>query len=280
MIARTEKKKVPILMYHSISRHATPQFRPFVVSPESFAEQMAYLHRHGYTPLTVTQLVGAMARGATALPEQPVVLTFDDGFADFYTEALPRLQRYGFPATLYVTTGYVGGTSRWLQREGEAARQMLTWEQLAEIDACGIECGGHTHRHPQLDTLSSAAARGEIVHCKALLEDHLGRRVSSFAYPHGCHSATTKRLVREAGYTSACAVSYAMSSETADPFALVRLIVTADTNEEALAQLLTQPLPSMVATMVRDARAAAWRSVRRVSSLTKPYRRQDWEPAS
>ena len=80
--------------------------------------------------------------------------------------------------------------------------------------------------------------------CKALLEDHLGQKVSSFAYPHGYHSAAIKRLVREAGYTSACAVGYAMSSTTTDPFALARLPMGADTSLDALAALLAQPVPT------------------------------------
>src|SRR5713101_1852063 len=156
MFTQSNKKKVPILMYHSISEHAAPRFKPFAVSPTLFVEHMAYLHQHAYTPITVTQLINTRSKGSSALPEQPVVLTFDDGFADFYTEALPVLQRYGFVATLYVTTAFVNATSRWLQQEGEAERLMLTWEQLAEVNAHGIECGAHSHSHAQLDMLPAA----------------------------------------------------------------------------------------------------------------------------
>src|SRR6266571_2544993 len=223
MLARPAKKKVPILMYHSISRYATPKFKQFIVSPALFAEQMAYLHQHRYTPITATQFVKARAHGASvssALPERPVVLTFDDGFADFFTEALPILQQYGFTATLYVLTAFIDGTSRWLQGEGEATRPMLTWDQLAEISKSCIEIGAHSHSHRQLDTVLCGAAREEIVQCKRLLEYHLGREVSTFAYPFGYHSATLRRQVREAGYTSACTVKDEMSSETTNPFAL------------------------------------------------------------
>ena len=88
-----------------------------------------------------------------ALPERPVVLTFDDGFADFFTEALPILQLYNFTATLYVTTGFIGSTSCWMQREGESTRLMLTWDQVSAMSASDIECGGHSHWHRQLDIL-------------------------------------------------------------------------------------------------------------------------------
>lgn len=271
MLALSEKKTVPILMYHSISGHATPKYRPFAVPPELFADHMAYLHQHAYTPIAVTQYVNTRTqKEGYALPERPVVLTFDDGFADFFTEALPVLQQYNFTATLYVATGFIGSTSRWMHREGEDTRPMLTWNQVTEISACGIECGGHSHWHPQLDTLPLAEARDEIVHCKRLLEDHLGQEVSTFAYPHGYHSATIKRLVREAGYTSACAVGYAMSSATTDPFALMRLRMGADTNVDAFGTLLSQPIPSVVATMYKRSRTSGWRLVRRCSgSVTR-----------
>jgi peptidoglycan/xylan/chitin deacetylase (PgdA/CDA1 family) len=253
-------------MYHSIAEHAAPNFKPFAVPPEMFAKHLEYLHQHLYTPITVTQFVRAVAQGGAALPERPVVLTFDDGFADFLAEALSILQQYGFTATLYIATGFIGSTSRWLVREGEATRPMLTWDQVREISACGIECGGHSHWHPQLDTLPLAAARDEIVRCKLLLEDSLGQKVSSFAYPYGYHSSAIKRLVQEAGYTSACAVGYAMSSTTADPFALARLRMGADTSVDVLAALLAKPIPSIGTMISKRFQTSGWRFIRRCSA--------------
>ena len=262
MLVKQEKKQIPILMYHSVAQSTNPKFKQYAVPPALFAEHMTYLHEHSYTPINVTHLVRMLSQERFALPERPVVLTFDDGFADFYTSALPVLQQCGFTATLYIATGFIGSTSRWLAREGEATRPMLTWTQVNEIGACGIECGGHTHWHPQLDTLPLAEARDEIVRCKKLLEDHSGQKVSSFAYPHGYHSAAVKRLVREAGYTSACVVGYAMSSTTADPFALARLRVGADTSLDVLAALLAQPVPSDGTTIYKRFRTLGWRLAR------------------
>src|SRR5712692_5534407 len=118
MLARSKEKKVPILMYHSVSNHATKKFRQFTVSPALFADHMAYLYQHAYTPITITQLINARMQEKPTLPERPVVLTFDDGFADFFTEALPVLKLYSFVATLYVATSFINDTSRWLQQEG------------------------------------------------------------------------------------------------------------------------------------------------------------------
>ena len=233
-------------MYHSISESATAKFKPFAVPTTLFAQQMAYLKQQAYTPMTVTEFVNTrIQKDVYALPERPVILTFDDGFADFFTEAFPILQQYGFPATLYAATAYINGTSRWMQNEGEGERPMLTWEQLFEISKHGIECGGHSHCHRQLDTLPRSVVREEIAQCKRLLESHLHQEVLSFAYPHGYHTVAIKQLIREAGFTSACAVKYMMSSETSDPFALPRLLVSADTSVADLAALLVQPIPSV-----------------------------------
>lgn len=267
MSAEIEKRKVPILMYHSISQLAAPKFKQFTVSPVLFANQMRYLHHHGYTPITITQFKHLRAQGQDALPERPIVLTFDDGFADFFTEALPVLRQYGFVATLYVATGLVNGTSRWLEREGEASRPMLTWDQLAEIHACGIECGGHSHSHRQLDTLPLSVAKDEIVKSKVLLEQHLSAQVSSFAYPFGYYTTALRQEVQAAGYTSACAVKFAMSSVDTDPFALARLMVSADTSTDAFAALLTRGRSSSaIRTMYIHARTPVWQLIRRGSA--------------
>lgn len=255
-------RSVPILMYHSISTQASHRYRTWNVSPVLFNEQMAYLRTEGYTPVTVTQLATAIADGDACLPQRPVVLTFDDGLADFYSGALPILAAHHFTATLYVSTGYVGGTSRWLAQEGEGERPMLSWAQIGEIAAQGIECGGHSHTHAALDLLSRAEAQDEIVRCKTLLEGHIGRTVNTFAYPFGYFSLPVRRMVREAGYSSACAVLYGLSATTDDPFALARLIITPDTPLAAFADRLSaRPWPGSLA--VRRVRALGGRFVRR-----------------
>ncbi len=264
VVNHTEEQNIPILMYHSISSHASPRFRPCIVSPEMFEEHLSYLDQCHYTSVTVTQFVQAMARGGDGLPDRPVVLTFDDGYADFYTQALPALQRHGFTATLYLATAFVGGTSRWLQHMGEGTRPMLTWDQLAEISASRIECGAHTHTHRPLDMLPPAIVRDEIVHSKELLEEHLGQQVSSFAYPSGHYSARVRQIVRAAGYASACAIKGTLSSLHDDPYALARLAIKPDTGVHALATALSKGRGPLVASHVKRARARLRQRVRSV----------------
>ncbi len=251
--------RVPILMYHSVSDQANSSFKEFTVSPRLFGEQMAYLKRQHYTTFTVSEFARAMKRGY--LPgERPVLLTFDDGFADF-TSALPVLRHYNFAATLYVTTAFVGGASRWLKNEGQGDRPMLTWDQLREISAGGIECGAHGHTHAPLDRMSRQAAHDEITRSKRLLEENLVRPISSFAYPYGYYSVSVQDLVRRAGYASACAVRYRPSSVDDDQFALARLMITANTSMPDFARLVAGPgLP--VQQTFKQVRASIWKLVR------------------
>lgn len=260
----------PVLMYHSISSQASAKFRPFTVSPIAFAAQMAYLASTGYTTLTVSQFAKTLTDTNVRLPERPVVLTFDDGFADFFSMAFPLLLYYGFAATLYVSTAFLNGTSRWLQAERETLRPVLSWKQLLQISSSPIECGAHTHSHLQLDTLSVAQARWEIGHSKHLLEQRLERSIQTFAYPFGYHSVHTRQLVREAGFTSACAVRRAIRSDANDPFTLQRCMVGTDTTLDEFAALLSRPVTlreTIGETLYGYTLTPTWRCIRRCSSL-------------
>jgi peptidoglycan/xylan/chitin deacetylase (PgdA/CDA1 family) len=271
LLADSEAKKIPILMYHSISepKHIiSEQLKPFTVSPTSFSEHIKYLHEHGYTSLTVTQLITLLYHDKQNLPERPVVVTFDDGFANFFTDALPILKRYNFVATLYIATAFIGGTSRWLWREKETTHPMLTWKQIQEIHAQGIECGGHSHTHPQLDIVPLSVARREIIQSKELLEQHLGQKVYSFAYPHGYHSGPIQQVLKDVGYTSACAVKYEMCQETTNPFSLARLLASEETRVDTLAALLNSSPPSPAKRLYKQACAPLWRLVRYYSYST------------
>jgi peptidoglycan/xylan/chitin deacetylase (PgdA/CDA1 family) len=214
--------KVSILTYHSVAPTAPRRFRAFCVHPQNFEDQVRHIRASGYSALTVSELVRLRAAGA--VPEKSVVLTFDDGFADFHTVVLPVLLRYGLTATLYVVAGCIGVTSRWLEQECRSL-PMLSWSQLLDIAKSGIEIGAHTMSHPSLDTIRLSQARIEISQSKRSLEDGLGISVESFAYPYGNFSGAVRDLVVAAGYASACAVRYATSSSLDDRFALSRHIV-------------------------------------------------------
>lgn len=246
---------VPVLMYHSIATGATRRFRRFVVDPGEFAAQMEYLDAAGYQPVTAAELAGGR------LPARPVVLTFDDAYADFYTAALPVLREHGFPATLYVPTAYVGGTTGFNVSMGEQGRAVLSWRALADIAAEGVEVAAHSHTHPQLDRVPAAVVSDEVRRSRSLLEDTLGCAVAGFAYPFGYWNRAVRAAVAAAGYRYACAVDELMTAPGDDLLTLPRLTVNAGIGVAGLARLLGAR-PSPTARRAAAAKRVAWRAVR------------------
>jgi peptidoglycan/xylan/chitin deacetylase (PgdA/CDA1 family) len=252
-------RALPVLLYHSISDAASSEVARFAVTPEVFDGHMRHLAEEGYSSMTVTQLLPVL-QGSDVLPERPVLVTFDDGFRDFLTNALGVMQRHGIVSTLYATTGFMGdGQAPGTNRSGD---EMLSWSELAEVARQGVEVGGHTHSHAMLDTLPHGAARDEIVRCRELIEQHTEAAVASFAYPHGYSSAWVRRAVAEAGYTSACAVKNAMSHTGDDPFAIARLMLEAThTRDDFLRMLSGEGVP--VAGSRDRWKTRGWRIARR-----------------
>jgi peptidoglycan/xylan/chitin deacetylase (PgdA/CDA1 family) len=221
--------RVPVLMYHEIADISVTPSR-LAVSPGAFADQMAYLHDTGFTAMTAGALSAIIADGAGDLPKRPVVLTFDDGYGDFYSQALPLLKRHGFTGTLFMTTGWIG-------KEGEKKR-MLNWRELAEIEQSGIEIGAHTCKHPQLDQLPESEIREELYVSKGLLEDNLGLKVPGLAYPFGYSDARVRRVARDVGYDYGYSVGNAMTTGAADAFTLPRLTVRRATSMDDFRKLV------------------------------------------
>jgi peptidoglycan/xylan/chitin deacetylase (PgdA/CDA1 family) len=221
-------------MYHEIAARRATASR-LAVPPGEFAEQLAHLHSGGFATLTASAVASALA-GVGQLPERPVVLTFDDGFADFHREALPLLDTYGFTATLFVTTGWIQDAGA--RSAGRRPGRMLTWSQIRETADAGVEIAAHSHRHPQLDQLADPDIRSELRDSKALLEDQLGRAVPGLAYPFGYSSARVRRAVGEAGYEYACAVSNLIATGKQDPLALPRLTIRRSTTPDAFGQIV------------------------------------------
>ena len=221
------RRRVPILMYHAIAPASETSSR-LAVSPEAFAEQIAYLHETGFEALTAAHLAEIMAGRAGRLPDRPVVLTFDDGFEDFHGRALPVLDGHGYAATVFVTTGWVQDAGP--HAAGRRPGPMLSWSQIAETAQAGMEVGAHSWQHPQLDQLRGNVLREELYASKAHLEDRLGVPVPGLAYPFGYSNARVRQMARDAGYGYACAVSNTTLNGHADLLALPRLTVRRSTS--------------------------------------------------
>ncbi len=200
---------VPVLMYHEVDPRPIGESR-LVVSPASFARQMAFLKRTGAQVIPVADLIEAF-RSGRRLPSRAVALTFDDGFANNVTYAFPVLQQYHYPATIFVVTGWIG-------RPG-----YMTWDQIHALDRAGITIGSHSVSHPWLPALDEAALQHELVDSKRGLEAGLGHPVDLFCYPFGAHDPRVKRAVEAAGYRGACATNPGRQSSPRDPYAVKRL---------------------------------------------------------
>ncbi|MFE1287104.1 polysaccharide deacetylase family protein [Streptomyces sp. NPDC058751] len=260
---------VPVFLYHAVSDDSPSWLARFTVSPRRFVEQLDMIADSGLRVVPLRQLVAALL-GGPPVPPRSAVLTFDDGYADFATTVAPLLAARGLPSTLYVTTGALEPS------DGGPFPSVATlgWAQVRELDAAGVEIGGHTETHPQLDTLPRTTVREEVAGCKRRIEDALGHRVDSFAYPHGYSSRTVRALVREAGWTSAAAIraASAFSSQEDDPLRFARLMVQADTGPDRFA-LWTGGAGAPVAPFAESLRTRGWRAYRRARAVAgRPYR--------
>src|SRR5437868_8056029 len=164
---------VPILMYHSVGGDSDL----LTVKPEELDAQLDYLQSSGFNTVTLREVIDAHNGGK--LPPKPVVLTFDDGYVDAATEALPRLVQRGQKATFFIISGFCAQDAS--TRVTQWQRQFLTWPEVRAMDAAGMEIGSHTVRHLRLSPLSRDDLRAEVTDSRAALQRSLGKPVEVFA---------------------------------------------------------------------------------------------------
>jgi peptidoglycan/xylan/chitin deacetylase (PgdA/CDA1 family) len=191
MFDHSSGPRIPILMYHGIRpalRVAHPYFETNT-SPARFESHIRFLSENGYQTSTLEDFVQAVRSGETR--EKRVVITFDDGYRDFYTEAFPILTKYNFKATVFVVPGFTGEQP--VSRNGE---EYMSWREIREVCSNGVSVGSHSMTHPKLYSLPLAQIDEEIHRSKAQIEDKLGVPVRSFAYPFA-FPEQDKRFVRD-----------------------------------------------------------------------------------
>jgi len=191
--AGRQQVRVPILEYHYVRVNPDPRDRlgfNLSVTPADFAEQMDWLRASGYHAIDLADL-RAYFTERTPLPARPVVLTFDDGYDDFYTAAFPVLQTHGFKAVSYVVPGFL-----------DHPRYMTT-EQVRAVDEGGVEVAAHTMHHVDLTKASPAQLALEVQGSRSALEQIVGHPVLDFCYPSGKFDAAVVAEVQRAGFQSA-----------------------------------------------------------------------------
>lgn len=256
---RSSDVKIPVLMYHSIARDVDDNVHPYfrtVTSPEIFENHMELLCQLDYEVLTLSDAV-RLLQGMSDSPitrsnvaphllkspvsgnrlHRKVVVTFDDGFRDFYTNAFPILNRFGFKATVFLTSGCIGNTFL-------TGRECLGTREIRELAEKGVEFGSHTITHPQLKECSRGKILHEVAGSKVAIENITGSEVSLFSYPYR-FPEEDREFVRKLGillveqrYTAGVTTAIGLSKICDDPFFLRRLPMNdCDDGELFLAKL-------------------------------------------
>ncbi len=192
-----EAALVPILMYHHLAdlpADATELDLTWTVAPKNFQAQIEWLAQKNYHTISMAGL-NAHLKQRAPLPPKPIVISFDDGWEDDYTVAFPVLKKYNFIGTFFPYTQPLG-----------YSQLTLTWNQIAEMAAAGMDFGGHTITHPHLTQLSPESAAHEIADAKKTLETRLNKPVVTFAYPFGEYNSVVLDLVKQAGFDSAVTI--------------------------------------------------------------------------
>ena len=201
---------VPVLNYHQVEQK---NGNPLTLWPDQFEAQMAYLADEGYTTITIDEMMDALENG-TSLPEKPVIITFDDGYADNYEYAYPILKKYGFKATIFLIYDFTN-----------AYPNYLTWEQIDEMKQSGlIRFESHTMTHANLAELDSAdELRHEIADSHDLLSEKIGYDMHYIAYPGGRVNPEIEEITRAAGYRGGFTVHYGLSTPTEGRYQMDRI---------------------------------------------------------
>lgn len=219
------KSRVPILMYHSISDNLFGMSHPYFhinTPPGVFTAQMRWLRHAGYRTLSLSEALEDLEAGQNLC--KTVVLTFDDGYRDFYTEALPVLKQCGFSATIFLATDRIRETPARIE-----GADYLTWREVRELHAEGIQFGAHTVTHPDLRSLGPDELREELGRSKEIIEDALGDRIGSFSYPHGFpeedrqYAEYVKDLLCNLGYDNGVTTILGRARKESERYFLPRL---------------------------------------------------------
>ncbi len=219
---------VPILVYHHVKPEWPEDFeqRTITVTSAAFESELALLRDSGYKTISVAELANALLYGL-ALPEKPVVLTFDDGYDDMYTYAFPLLQQYGFTGTFGLVTGYLGNPG------------YMTWDQVRQMSDAGNEMVSHSVNHTSLGAVTPEEAATEVRESRAALEKNLGQSAQILIYPYGepfAHGSTETQetvvgVLREQGYAAAVTNPLPgawpdLAQDASQPYQLRRIMVS------------------------------------------------------
>ena len=195
-----------ILEYHKVNDRTRDDY---TVTPAEFAAQMDALKEDGYTTISVLDFLRAK-KGKQELPEKPAIVTFDDGYSDNYTEALPILEKRGMKATVFMVTNDIGLPG------------YLTWDQLHEMEKRGIELGSHTANHLPLTNMTVAEAQDEAKKSKLQMEWKGLKTIFVLSYPNGKYDKFLPGILKKEEYLAAVTGDPGLNTFRTDPYRLLR----------------------------------------------------------
>lgn len=182
-----------ILMYHSISEEIR---YPFAVTPGEFEWQMQWLHKQEICVLNLDEVLA----GEGSKDKPRVVISFDDGYEDNFTTALPIMEKYGYKATFFITTGHVGESNVWEDVDMPRLK-LMNWEQIKSLSGRGHIIGGHTHNHINLALADLSEVKRDLTDSKRVLAEKLNQDFVPLAYPFGQYTEDVVALAKEIGYS-------------------------------------------------------------------------------
>jgi peptidoglycan/xylan/chitin deacetylase (PgdA/CDA1 family) len=217
-------RTIPVLAYHRIAAAGPPAIAHFRVSPGDFADQLRALRRAGFYSLGTAELQEYIHNG-TPVPGRPIVITFDDGYADFITTAWPILQAHDFEANVFVPTSLVGGRADWDAEHGEAA-PLMGWHDIMRMAASGVRFGSHLARHRRGDALTTHELAQELAQSRAVLGTYVNQDIRMLAAPYGAIDERFVRLAAQCGYGLGFSTEQGFARLTGAPLALPRITVS------------------------------------------------------
>jgi peptidoglycan/xylan/chitin deacetylase (PgdA/CDA1 family) len=218
-------KRIPILAYHNVEHApATAQLKSLYVTPQQFERQLRTLRQLGFRGVSISEALAVLAARPGAR-SRVVALTFDDGYLDNLTVALPILRQFGFTATCYVVSDCIGTYNQWDAERLNVRKPVMSATQLQQWLDAGMEIGSHSRSHPRLDELDAHSAHEEIAGSRTALGQLLGREIKHFCYPYGRFIPEVASCVRQAGYHSAVATWRGLACATDDLYSLPRVSV-------------------------------------------------------
>ena len=236
-----ELTSVPILAYHEICDlpREISRLHSYNVTPSAFREQMDFLYENNYSVIKLEEFISCLTK-KEEMPHKSVTITFDDGYKNNYTNALPILRQYNFPATVFLATDYIGSNDifPWLDglvghdRDVRESFMPMAWDEVVEMSQDNIAFGSHTCSHSNIRLISENVFEEEIKRSKSIIENKINKNVELFSYPFSFPKYrktyqhivdATKDTLQNNGFLGACTTIIGTNSLETDPFCLKRI---------------------------------------------------------